>query len=197
MQEPQEIQDEEHEQLLDRVAAIDVAKASGMVCTRVLHPSGGKRRLTRVWEVAATTTSIMELADHLVKARIERVTVESTSDYWRGFFYLLEARGLDVALVNAREVKNVPGRPKTDKLDAVWLAKLTERGMLRPSFVPPEPIRVLRDYTRLRTDLTVERTLAAAGEAPRRRPHQDHHGGQPDRRGLGARDDRSADRRRA
>ncbi len=112
MQEPQEIQDEEHEQLLDRVAAIDVAKASGMVCTRVLHPSGGKRRLTRVWEVAATTTSIMELADHLVKARIERVTVESTSDYWRGFFYLLEARGLDVALVNAREVKNVPGRPR-------------------------------------------------------------------------------------
>uniref|UniRef100_UPI003906C078 IS110 family transposase n=1 Tax=Trujillonella humicola TaxID=3383699 RepID=UPI003906C078 len=97
-------------------------------------------------------------ADQLVEQRIERVTVESTSDYWRGFFYLLEARGLDVMLVNAREVKNVPGRPKTDKLDAVWLAKLTERGMLRPSFVPPAEIRVLRDYTRLRTDLTVERT---------------------------------------
>uniref|UniRef100_UPI003905795B IS110 family transposase n=1 Tax=Trujillonella humicola TaxID=3383699 RepID=UPI003905795B len=97
-------------------------------------------------------------ADQLVEQRIERVTVESTSDYWRGFFYLLEARGLSVMLVNAREVKNVPGRPKTDKLDAVWLAKLTERGMLRPSFVPPAEIRVLRDYTRLRTDLTVERT---------------------------------------
>ncbi len=158
MQEPQEIQDEEHEQLLERVAAIDVAKASGMVCTRVPHPSGARGRLTRVWEVSATTKSIMELADQLVEQRIERVTVESTSDYWRGFFYLLEARGLSVMLVNAREVKNVPGRPKTDKLDAVWLAKLTERGMLRPSFVPPEPIRVLRDYTRLRTDLTVERT---------------------------------------
>ena len=60
-------------------------------------------------------------------------------------------------LVNAREVKNVPGRPKTDRLDAVWLAKLTERGMLRPSFVPPAEIRRLRDYTRLRADLTQER----------------------------------------
>lgn len=157
MQEPREIPDEEHEQLLERVAAIDVAKASGMVCTRVPHPSVPSRRLTRVWEVAATTKSIMELADSLVQQQIERVTLEATSDYWRGFFYLLEARGLSVMLVNAREVKNVPGRPKTDKLDAVWLAKLTERGMLRPSFVPPAEIRILRDYTRLRTDLTAER----------------------------------------
>jgi transposase len=71
--------------------------------------------------------------------------------------YLLQAGGLSVQLVNAREVKNVPGRPKTDRLDAVWLAKLTERGMLRPSFVPPAEIRRLRDYTRLRADLTQER----------------------------------------
>jgi transposase len=78
---------------------------------------------------------------------IERTVVESTSDYWRPFFYLLEARGLLVWLVNARDVKQVPGRPKTDKLDAVWLAKLNERGMLRPSFVPPREIRELRDYT--------------------------------------------------
>jgi transposase len=62
-----------------------------------------------------------------------------------------------VQLVNAREVKNVPGRPKTD-LDAVWLAKLTQKGMLRPSLVPPVPVRQLRDYTRLRIDLTRERT---------------------------------------
>jgi transposase len=73
-------------------------------------------------------------------------------------YYLAEAAGLDVQLVNARDVKNAPGRPKTDKLDAVWQAKLTERGMLRPSFVPPAEIRELRDYTRLRTDLTRERT---------------------------------------
>jgi len=84
--------------------------------------------------------------------------VESTSDYWRIWFYVLEAAGLSVQLVNARDVKNVPGRPKTDKLDALWLAKLTEKGLLRPSFVPPAPIRELRDYTRLRIDLTRERS---------------------------------------
>src|SRR5260370_17638377 len=89
---------------------------------------------------------------------VEKVTVESTSDYWRIWYYLLEAAGLDVQLVNARDVKNVPGRPKTDKLDAVWLAKLTEKGLLRPSFVPTTEIRRLRDYTRLREDLTHERT---------------------------------------
>ena len=80
---------------------------------------------------------------------------------WRPFFYLLEASGLDVQLVNSREVKNVPGRPKTDKLDCVWQAKLTERGMLRPSFVPPQEIRQLRDYTRLRLDLTRDRSRHA------------------------------------
>ena len=161
MQEPQEVLDGEHEQVLTRVAAIDVAKASGMVCTRVPHPEVAGRRVTKVWSVSATTNAILELADHLVEVGVERVTVESTSDYWRPFLYLLEARGLQVWLVNATEVKNVPGRPKTDKLDAVWLAKLTERGMLRPSFVPPTEIRVLRDYTRLRADLTVERSRHA------------------------------------
>ncbi len=158
MREPQEIEDEEHEQVVERVAAIDVAKTSGKVCTRVPHPSRPGRRLTKVWDVDATTGAITELGDHLAGLGIEKVTVESTSDYWRVFFYLLQAAGLRVQLVNAREVKNVPGRPKTDKLDAVWLAKLTERGMLRPSFVPPVEIRQLRDYTRLRADLTHERT---------------------------------------
>ncbi len=100
----------------------------------------------------------MELADELALQRIERVVVESTSDYWRPLAYLLEAWGLVVWLVNARDVKRVPGRPKTDKLDAVWLAKLNERGMPRPSFVPPAEIRQLRDYTRLRVDLVEDRT---------------------------------------
>ena len=156
--EPQEIDDEEHEQILERVAAVDVAKASGMVCTRVPHQSRAGRRRTRVWQVDAATNAILELADHLVAEGIEKVTVESTSDYWRIWFYLLEAAGLEVQLVRAQDVKQAPGRPKSDKLDAVWLAKLTERGMLRPSFVPPAEIRQLRDYTRLRTDLTRERT---------------------------------------
>jgi len=156
--EPQEIEDEEHERILERVAAVDVAKASGMVCTRVPHPSRPGKRRTRVQPVDATTNAILELAEHLVAEGIEKVTLESTSDYWRIWFYLLEAAGVDVQLVRARDVKQAPGRPKTDKLDAVWLAKLTERGMLRPSFVPPVEIRQLRDYTRLRTDLTRERT---------------------------------------
>lgn len=158
LREVEEIPDEEHEQVTGRVCAIDVAKESGKVCTRVPHESRPGGRVCKVWDVAATSHSVAELADHLAGEGIEVVTVESTSDYWRIFFYLLEARGLKVQLVNARDVKNVPGRPKTDKLDAVWLAKLTEKGLLRPSFVPPAEIRRLRDYTRTRTDLTQERT---------------------------------------
>ena len=150
----EEIDADEHEQRLERVAAIDVAKASGKVCVRI---PGKARRITRVWDVQATTNAIVALADELAEMEIERVVLESTSDYWRPFFYLLEARGLCTWLVNARDVKNVPGRPKTDKLDSIWLAKLNERGMLRPSFVPPAEIRELRDYTRLRTDLVRER----------------------------------------
>jgi transposase len=154
----QQVQVDEHEEILARVAAIDVGKASGMVCTRVPHQAKAGVRVTTVWDVAATTTAIMELADRLVCQGIQRVVVESTSDYWRPFVYLLQAHGLPVWLVNARDVKQVPGRPKTDKLDAVWLCKLNERGMLRPSFIPPEEIRRLRDLTRLRVDLTEERS---------------------------------------
>lgn len=154
---PEEIPDADHELVIERVAAIDVAKASGKICVRTCRDAAG-RRSSRVWDVAATTGAITELAAQLVADRIEKITVESTSDYWRIWYYLLESAGLSVQLVNARDVKNVPGRSKTDKLDAVWLAKLTEKGLLRPSFVPPAPIRQLRDYTRLRVDLTRERT---------------------------------------
>ncbi|MBS4730641.1 IS110 family transposase [Mycobacterium sp. SM1] len=153
---PQEIPDGDHEVVIERAAAVDVAKVTGTVCVRLPGKSG--RRFSRVWEVSARTGAIGELAQQLRQQGIEKVTVESTSDYWRIWYYLLEDQGLDVQLVNARDVKNVPGRPKTDKLDALWLAKLTEKGLLRPSFVPPAPIRRLRDYTRLREDLTRERS---------------------------------------
>ena len=158
MREPEEIVVEDHEEVVERVAAVDVAKASGKVCTRVPHPSVAGRRVTKVWDVGATSNAVMELADELARQSVERVVVESTSDYWRPFVYLLQVRGLVVWLVNARDVKQVPGRPKTDKLDAVWLAKLNERGMLRPSFIPPVEIRQLRDYSRLRVDLVEDRT---------------------------------------
>ena len=139
------------------------------------------------------------MAEQLAGEGIERVVVESTSDYWRPFLYLLEARGLVVWLVNAHDVKHLPGRPKTDRLDAVWLAKLNERGMLRPSFVPPAQIRRLRDYTRLRADLTADRSRhkqrlerAAGG-----RPDQAWDGGHRHPRGLGPGHAGGADRRAA
>ena len=119
------------------------------------------------------TRSLLQLAHRLAELGVTRVVMEATSDYWRPLFYLLEAQGLEVWLVNAREVKHLPGRPKTDKLDAVWLAKLAERGMLRPSFVPPPAIRRLRDPGRYRADLVAVRTAEqqrveqAAGWTPR------------------------------
>jgi hypothetical protein len=103
---------EEPEELVARVAAIDVAKASGMVGTRVPHPAKPGRRITKVWQVPATTNTIIELAEQLACQGIQRVVVESTSDYWRAWLYLLEARGLVVWLVNARDVKHLPGRPR-------------------------------------------------------------------------------------
>jgi len=158
VEKPQEVEDEEYERVWERVAAVDVAKASGVACTRVPDEDRPGRRRTHVWTVTATVSAVTELADHLRCLGIQIVTLESTSDYWRIWWVVLEAAGLKVQLVNARAVRNVPGRAKTDKKDAVWLAKLTERGMLRPSFVPPPEIRRLRDFTRLRAELVHERT---------------------------------------
>jgi transposase len=154
----QVIDDQEHERVHDRVAAIDVAKDSGMVCTRTPHPSRPGARRSTVWTVKARMGAVSALGRQLARDGIEMVTLESTSDYWRIWFFVLETCGLAVQLVNASQAKNLPGRPKTDKLDAQWLARLTEMGLLRASFVPPKPIRDLRDYTRMRTRLTQERT---------------------------------------
>jgi hypothetical protein len=116
MMEPAEIQDEEYEQILERVAAVDVAKATGMVCTRVPDDSRPGRRLSRVWEIPATTNAIIELGEYLAGLGIQKITLEATSDYWRPFYYLFEAAGLDVQLVRAQDVKQAPGRPKSDPL---------------------------------------------------------------------------------
>ncbi|MBV9093120.1 MAG: IS110 family transposase [Streptosporangiaceae bacterium] len=158
MSRPQVIDDEDHERVHERVAAIGVAKDSGMVCTRVPHPSRPGARRSTVQTVKARTNAIRALGRQLARDGIEVVTLESTSDYWRIWFFVLEERGLAVQLVNASQAKNLPGRPKTDKLDARWLARLTEMGLLRASFVPPKAVRDLRDYTRARTRLVQERT---------------------------------------
>jgi len=155
---PQVIDDEEHERVHERVAAVDVAKDSGVVCTRTPHPSRPGARRSTVQTVKARMGTIRQLGRQLARDGIEVVTLESTSDYWRIWFFVLEACGLAVQLVNAAQAKTLPGRPKTDKLDAQWLARLTELGLLRASFVPPKAIRDLRDYTRARTRLVQERT---------------------------------------
>ena len=155
---PQVIDDKEHERVFDRVAAIDVAKKDGTVCMRLPHPSRPGARRNTVWAVPATMNAVRALAGQLEAERIEKVTLESTSDYWRIWFYVLSAGGLDVQLVSATQVKQLQGRPKTDRLDATWLARLTEMGLLRPSFVPPAEIRALRGFARARTSLTRDRT---------------------------------------
>lgn len=143
---------EERVEVVRYAAAVDVAKGSGMVCTRV-PGSRPDRKRQAVWQVDATYDSVVALMDHLRCAGIERLVLESTSDYWRIWYYLAEAAGLQVWLVNARDVKHLPGRGKSDRDDCVWLCKLNERGMLRRSFVPPEAVRDLRSLTRTRSRL--------------------------------------------
>ena len=148
---------EEAAELVARVAALDIGKASLVACVRVPHETSAGRRRQEVRTFATTTRSLLELQDWLVCQGVSLCVMEATSTYWKPPFYLLE----DVTqcwVVNARDVKNVPGRPKTDRLDAVWLAKLAERGMLRASFVPPPWQRQLRDLCRYRRTLIQERT---------------------------------------
>jgi transposase len=144
------------QEIIQRVAALDIGKKELVCCVRV--PGKAGKRLQEVQTYTTMTRSLLQLADRLRELGVTRVVMEATSDYWRAPFYLLEAQGLEVWLVNAKDVKHLPGRPKTDQLDAVWLCKLAERQMLRPSFVPPPAIRRLRDLTRYRADLVAVRT---------------------------------------
>ncbi len=153
----QVVEDEDYQLRHERVAGIDVAKAAGMVCLRLPPAPGKKRRTSRTWEVAATVPDIEALAAELKAAGVQLVSMESTSDYWRVWFVVLEAAGLTVQLVNSCQAKNLPGRPKTDKADAAWIARLTEMGLLRGSLVPPPEIRALRTYTRDLVRLTADR----------------------------------------
>ena len=143
---------EERAEVVTYAAAIDVAKGSGMVCTRV-PGSRPDRRRQAVRRAEATYDQVVALMDHLRCQGIQRLVLESTSDYWRIWYYLAEAAGLEVWLVNAKDTKHLPGRTKSDREDCVWLCKLNERGMLRRSFVPPETVRDLRSLTRTRSRL--------------------------------------------
>jgi transposase len=152
------VEDEEYQLRYERVAGIDVAKASGVVCVRLPAVREGGRRVFRTEEADATVPGIMALAGRLLDDGVEMVSMESTSDYWRVWYYVLEAAGVRVQLVNSSLARQLAGRPKTDRLDAQWLARLTEMGLLRPSFVPPPEIRRLRDFTRTRIQLVRDRT---------------------------------------
>ncbi|MGW1909630.1 IS110 family transposase [Streptomyces sp. NPDC002076] len=141
--------------LHERCAGVDISKKDAKACVR--SPSTKRRgsftNETTTW--GSTTNAVLALRDHLVAAEVTLVVIEATSDYWKPFYYLL-AEDLNVILVNARQVKNLPGR-KTDVSDAAWLAQLGAHGLVRPSFVPPAPVRELRDLTRARTQMTRER----------------------------------------
>ncbi len=147
--------DTDEPEIIERVAALDVGKAEVVCCVRVPGPRG--QRMQEVHTVSTMTAALLALGDWLASLGVTRVVMEATSDYWRAPFYLLEDR-METWLVNAKDVKHLPGRPKTDRLDAVWLCKVAERQMLRPGFVPPPAIRRLRDLTRYRVDLLVART---------------------------------------
>ena len=147
------------ELLHPRCAGLDLSKADAKVCVRVVEP--GKRRAREtITTWSSMTVSILALREHLITERVSCVVMEATGDYWKPFYYVLEDGPFEVKLVNAHEAKNVPGR-KTDVSDAAWLARLGAHGLVRASFVPPEPIRQLRDLTRTRTAITRERTREA------------------------------------
>ena len=153
------VEDEEYQLRHERVAGTGIAKAKGDVCTRLPPAAAGGRRRSRVEEaVPARARDVLALGSRLLADGVELVIMESTSDYWRLWYYLLESLGLCVRLVNSSQARQLAGRPKTDRLDAQWLARLAEMGLLRPSFVPPPEIRALRDLARARVKLVRDRT---------------------------------------
>jgi len=138
-----------------RCAGLDVSKRDAKVCVRIAGAGrAGATSTVTTW--GSVTNQVLALREHLIGEQVTLVVMEATGDYWKPFYYLLEDAGFEVLLVNARHVKNLPGR-KTDVSDAAWLAQLGAHGLVRGSFVPPEPVRQLRDLTRTRTTIVRER----------------------------------------
>jgi transposase len=157
------------ELLVARCAGLDVAKDEVVACVRTPDGRGGRAQEVRTFPTF--TSGLEALAGWLAAEGVTRVVMEATGQYWKPVWYVLEEAGLELLLVNARHVKILPGR-KTDVCDAAWLAELLEHGLLRGSFVPPAPIRELRDLTRYRKRLIqahasegqrVQKTLEDAG----------------------------------
>jgi transposase len=146
----------------ERVAGIDIGKAAIMVTIRVPSDARKGRRQQETREFRAVRKDLLELADWLRCWQVTKVGMEATSDYWKPVYFLLEREGFDCDLYHAAQVKALPGRPKTDKKDSVWLARITGRGSLPSSFVPPEDIRRLRTHTRYRRHLVQARTAERA-----------------------------------
>jgi len=145
------------EQLYERCCALDVHKATVSACVRVPDRNGARRELKA--RFSTMTSELLALRDWLVGLGVRQVAMEATGVYWKPVWYVLEDE-FELILCNAAHVKNVPGR-KTDASDAQWLCQLLEHGLLRGSFVPPKPIRELRDLSRYRKTLIKERQREA------------------------------------
>src|SRR5215510_6087459 len=145
------------QQLFERVAGLDVHRQTVAVCVRV--PGAGGERAQHIRTFGTTAADLVALRDWLEAHQVTQVAMDSTGVYWKPVFYVLE-EAMSCLLVNALHVQKVPGR-KTDVQDCVWLAQLLEHGLLRGSFVPPPPLRELRDLTRYRKVLIQERTREA------------------------------------
>ena len=143
--------------VFQRIAGLDIGKKTVTVCVRTPGPGGGRRSETRTFRTMTRSLELMR--DWLVEQGVELAAMESTSTYWKPVFYALEER-MECWLLNAAHMKAVPGR-KTDVKDAEWIAQLLEHGLVRPSFVPPPPIRRLRLLTRYRVQLMGDRTRDA------------------------------------
>ena len=143
--------------LYPRCAGIDVHKKTAVVCVRCADGPGKPRQEVRTF--GTMTGSLLALSDWLAERGVSHVAMESTGVYWKPVYHLLEGR-FEVLLVNAQHIKQVPGR-KTDVKDCQWIAELLQHGLLKASFVPPPPVRELRDLTRQRTQLVGEKTAVA------------------------------------
>jgi transposase len=142
----------------DRVCGIDIGKAGLVATIRVPSDKDPARRAAETRSFGTTRKEVLALADWLRSWQVPAVVMESTGDYWKGPFYRLEAEGFECVLADARQVKNLPGRPKRDPADSRWLAACFERGAVTSCFVATPEFRIIRLHTRYRRDLTEERT---------------------------------------